>query len=122
LWQLAGVKPPSDRLLVSGRGMAQALRHADETRSYTLSDEATFWQLDGGVELTILIEGDPVLLNTYAVIHSGSESARAFAEWLSTGDGRRRMAGHKVAGRPAFAVWPASCPGDRPESLPCGGR
>jgi tungstate transport system substrate-binding protein len=122
LWTLAGAKPPPDRLLVSGRGMAQALRHADETRSYTLADEATFWQLDDGIELAILVEGDPVLLNTYAVIHDGSLPAAAFAEWLSTGDGRRRMADHQVAGRPAFTVWPASCPGDRPASLPCGDR
>ena len=122
LWTLAGVKPPPDRLLVSGRGMAQALRHADESRSYTLSDEATFWQLAGGLELSVLLENDPVLLNTYAVIHDGSAIARLFADWLASGDGRRRMADHLVAGRPAFIAWPASCQDDHPAALPCGAR
>ena len=119
LWALAGVKPPSNRLLISGRGMAQALRHADESHSYTLSDEATFWQLADGIELSVLFEGDLLLLNTYAVIDNGDPTAQSFADWLSTGDGRRRMAGHKVAGRPAFTVWPASCPGTAPASTPC---
>jgi tungstate transport system substrate-binding protein len=120
LWALAGVQPPPARLLTSGRGMAQALRHADETRSYTLSDEATFRQLAGGLELSVLLEGDPVLLNTYAVIDDGSALARSFTDWLSRGDGRRRMADHLVAGRPAFTVWPASCQDDHPTALPCG--
>jgi hypothetical protein len=68
-----------------------------------------------------MVEDDPILLNTYAVIHAGDPIAQRFADWLSRGDGRQRIAGHRVAGRPAFVVWPVSCPDDRPERLPCAG-
>ncbi len=119
LWTMAGATPSSGKLIVSGRGMAQALRHAEEAHAYTLTDEATFWQLDRELSLEPMVEGDPVLLNTYAVIHAGDPVAQRFAEWLAGGDGRQRMADHRVAGRPAYIVWPPSCPDDRPQSLPC---
>lgn len=119
LWALAGTQPPPDRLVISGRGMAQALRHADEKQAYLLADEATFWQLDDQLDLAILVDGDPVLLNTYAVIHDGDPLAVQLAEWLSRGDGRRGLIAHRVAGRPAFTAWPESCPAATPAALPC---
>jgi tungstate transport system substrate-binding protein len=120
LWAAAGESPPVDRVLVSGRGMAQALRHAEEMRAYTLSDEATFWQLEHELSLTQLFDRDPRLLNTYAVIDS-RRTARAalFASWLLSGEGRAMIAGYRIQGRPAFSVWPAGCPGERPSALPC---
>jgi tungstate transport system substrate-binding protein len=122
LWALAGATPTEATLLVSGRGMAQALRHAQEANAYTLSDEATFWQLDRDITLKVMVEGDPLLLNTYAVIWESDPIAAAFADWLSRAEGRRLMSEHRVAGRSAFTVGPASCPGDAPERLPCAPR
>jgi len=120
LWQRAGVAPSRERLLVSGRGMAITLRQAHEQQAYTLTDEATFWQLQKQLDLVVLSEGDEWLLNTYAVIHRrDSEIAGVFAEWLTTGDGRRLIEGHRIAGRAAFHVWPASCPASTPTALPC---
>ena len=57
LWKAAGVTPPPERLLVSGRSMAVALRHAQERQGYTLSDEATFWQLERQLDLVVLFDG-----------------------------------------------------------------
>lgn len=120
LWQRAGVTPSRERLLVSGRGMAITLRQAHEQQAYTLTDEATFWQLQEQLDLVVLSEGDELLLNTYAVIHPrDSETGGVFAEWLTTGEGRRLIEGHRIAGRAAFHVWPASCPADSPNALPC---
>ena len=120
LWAQAGVKPRTDRLLVSGRGMAQALRHADVMRGYTLSDEATFWQLEDGLSLKQLFDRDPRLLNTYAVIYPRGETLAAqFAEWLLEGEGRRLIESYRVKGRPAFTPWQLGCPGSRPSALPC---
>jgi len=120
LWMLAGVTPSPGRLLVSGQGMANTLRQADEKRAYTLSDEATFWQLQCQLELVVVSEGDPLLLNTYSVIHPrDSKLAASFASWLTRGEGRKRIEGHLIEGRHAFHVWPDSCPGDKPSALPC---
>jgi tungstate transport system substrate-binding protein len=120
LWKLAGVMPASDRLLTSGQGMANTLRQADEKQAYTLSDEATFWQLQRQIDLVALSEGDDLLLNTYAVIYPRAvDTAATFAEWLTRGEGRRRIDGHRIEGRVAFRVWPDACPGDQPSALPC---
>ena len=121
LWKQAGAAPPAGRLLVSGQGMATTLRQAHEMHAYTLSDEATFWQLEKQLDLAIVSEGDDLLLNTYAVIHpKDGETAARFAEWLTRGEGRQRIEDHRVEGRVAFQVWPEQCPGKTPDAIPCG--
>jgi tungstate transport system substrate-binding protein len=111
LWKTAGVMPRADRLLVSGRSMAVALRHAQERQGYTLSDEATFWQLEPQLDLVLLFAGDARLLNTYAVVYPrGNEVADALTEWLTRGPGRERIDRFRAQGRIAFTVWPLGCP------------
>jgi tungstate transport system substrate-binding protein len=122
LWTLAGVTPDPARLIVSGRGMAQALRHADQRRAYTLSDEATFWQFERVLQLATLVQGDDRLLNTYAVVYPESLVAARFADWLAQDEGRTVIASYTVAGRSAFTVWPAGCTGTTPAALPCPTR
>jgi tungstate transport system substrate-binding protein len=121
LWALAGTKPAADRLIISGRGMALALRHADELAASTLSDDATFLQLAPGLRLAALFRGDQRLLNTYAVVYGHDNSnARLLAEWLTTGPGRERTAAYRANGQAVFVVWPDACAGDTPEAKPCG--
>ena len=123
LWTEAGVAPDPAQLLVSGQGMAVTLRQANEREAYTLSDEATFWQLQKQLDLVALLEGDARLLNTYAVIHpQGHRAAAAFATWLASGDGRRRMSEYRIEERVAFTVWPSGCAGDTPAAAPCGAK
>jgi tungstate transport system substrate-binding protein len=121
LWSAAGVQPDQAQLRVSGQGMAVTLRQADEQHGYTLADEATFWQLERQIELVPVLEADPRLLNTYAVVYpSSGGTAERFATWLAHGDGRTRIASFRVQGRVAFTTWPAGCPDDVPGALPCG--
>jgi tungstate transport system substrate-binding protein len=120
LWDTAGVKPPSDRLLTSGRGMAITLRQAAERQGYTLSDEATFWQFEQQLDLTVVLERDPRLVNTYAVVYARhNDKAARFAQWLTRGAGRQRVGDFRVQGRPAFTLWPGGCPDEQPQNLPC---
>jgi tungstate transport system substrate-binding protein len=121
IWKSAGVTMPPDRVITSGSSMAVALRHADEKQAYTISDEATFWQLQQKLSLVQLRTADPELLNTYAVIHAaGDEAASAFASWLSTGEGRELIGGYQIRGRQAFTLWPRDCPNESPSAQPCG--
>ena len=118
LWTAADVKTPV--VLTSGGGMAMTLRQADAQHAYTLTDEATWWQLEREVELSVLLAGDSALLNTYAVIaRRDRPRAVAFAEWLSDGSGRDLIGAFLIAGRKAFAVWPQDCPRDMPARTPC---
>ena len=120
LWSSAGVVPATTRLIVSGRGMAQALRHADEANGYTLADDATFRQLQPQLDLVAFTIADGRLLNTYAVIHpKGDARAEMFAEWLVTGDGRHRLSEYRIDGQMAFTVWPNTCPGHTTDARPC---
>ncbi len=79
-----------------GQGMGAVLRAASDLGAYTLSDRATFLNLSETLDLEVLVEGDPRLLNVYSVIEVADarepEGARAFAEWLMSGAGRRAVA------------------------------
>ena len=122
LWKQAGAAPSTGRLLVSGQSMAITLRQAHEKRAYTLTDEATFWQFQKQLDLAVVSEGDALLLNTYAVIYPrdpDADAAARFTEWLTRGEGRRRIGDHRIEGRVAFQVWPEGCPDTRPDALPC---
>ena len=76
--------------LESGQGMASTLRIASEKGAYTLTDRATFLATGDILELEILVEGDPDLLNIYHVITVNPEKwpginydgAAAFASFL----------------------------------------
>lgn len=122
LWEKAGTRPRSERLLETGQGMAATLRVASERRAYTLTDRATLLQLADTLSLQLLFEHDPDLMNTYAVIaaDNGARSAEVmwFVAWLIDGAGRDRIASFTVAGTHPFAVWPRGHNRDTPDALP----
>ncbi|MEO8682533.1 MAG: substrate-binding domain-containing protein [Vicinamibacterales bacterium] len=119
-WSAAGRRPRDAHLLVSGSGMAQALRHANETRGYVLTDAPTFWQLVPRLDLRILFEHDDRLVNAYAVTNRPSRSAAAaLAAWLVSADGRAAIGAFLIEGRRAYEPWPSDCPGEQPAATPC---
>lgn len=121
LWAEAGSRPDSDDLVISGGSMAIALRHTSERVGYTLSDEATFRQLQPQLDLDALYADDNALLNTYAVTRGRqSDAARVFTEWLTSGAGRGRLEGYKVGGAAIFHAWPFQCPSGHPTVQLCG--
>jgi tungstate transport system substrate-binding protein len=94
--------------------MAQVLGIAAEKRAYTLSDRATFLAQRQGLDLVILSEGDPLLVNPYSVIvvnpakhpHVRREAAERFADFLREPETRRAIAafGKDRYGQPLFFV------------------
>lgn len=119
-WEAAGRRPIVEKLLVSGRGMAQALRHADEARAYTLTDAPTFQQLADNLDLAVVFEDDPRLLNTYAFIHrAGQPQADSLARWLFSDGGRATLGGFMIEGRRGFEPWPSGCAAGAPSDMPC---
>jgi tungstate transport system substrate-binding protein len=89
-WKRAGVEPGGDWYLRAGDGMAAVLRLASEKRAYALSDRGTYLAQRKGLDLAVLCEGDPALVNQYSVIrvnpekhpHVRSEAAARFADFL----------------------------------------
>lgn len=90
LWEESGVTPEGEWYIESGQGMGATLRIASEKLAYTLTDRATYLANRDTLDLAILVEGDPVLLNIYHVITVNPEKwpkvnyqgALAFAEYL----------------------------------------
>jgi len=123
LWQLAGARPAANRLIATGAGMGTTLRVADQQAGYTLTDRATFLQLAPALALRIVSEGDPRLLNTYAVIVNAdhpdtSAAAMSFGRWLSDGAGRTTIASYETGGMTAFHLWPLDRPREHAADLP----
>ena len=91
VWEAAGVEPAGDWYISSGQGMGDVLTMANEQLAYTLSDRATYLAFtQQGIELEILVEGDPVLFNPYGVIavnpnkgpHIQVDLANQFIDWI----------------------------------------
>jgi tungstate transport system substrate-binding protein len=112
VWRRAQVEPAGGWYVQGGGGMAQTLRLADEKRAYTLTDRGTYLSQQKSLDLAVLCEGDPVLVNVYSVIvvspekHPDvkQESARKFADFLLSDEGRRVIAdfGRDRLGQPLF--------------------
>ncbi|MGH7473662.1 MAG: substrate-binding domain-containing protein, partial [Candidatus Methylomirabilales bacterium] len=66
LWKAAGLSPTRIWYVEAGQGMGATLGIASQKQAYTLTDRATFLNLQKTLGLEILLEGDPVLLNPYS--------------------------------------------------------
>jgi tungstate transport system substrate-binding protein len=111
LWEIAKAKPPPPRLVAAGAGMGSTLRVASETASYTLTDRATYMQNAADLELKIMVEGGPLLLNVYSVVMARGQDAEKFFEWLSRGRGRAVIDAYRIGDFQAFTAWPLEIPG-----------
>ncbi|HET6418513.1 MAG TPA: substrate-binding domain-containing protein [Geobacteraceae bacterium] len=69
IWKAVGVSPVGQKWYQpTGLGMGQTLNVASEKNGYTLTDRATYLAFKKTLGLSILREGDPILLNIYHVI------------------------------------------------------
>lgn len=108
------VQPAYDGYLSIGQGMGKTLAFADEKGAYALTDRGTYINYDigrdGGLALEVLVEGDPLLFNPYGVIpinpqkfsHVDYDSAKQFAEWITSKRGQSLIAGYRPLGKPLF--------------------
>jgi tungstate transport system substrate-binding protein len=90
LWKEASLEPGGEWYLSIGSGMSQALRVANEKRAYLLVDRGTWLAMEKELDLAVLHQGDPKLVNQYSVLvvnpakhpHLHAAEARQFAQWL----------------------------------------
>ena len=124
LWKAAGHVPEGARLIETGQGMGATLRIASERQAYVLTDRSTFTQLAPTLKLAIVNEGDPILINTYAIMYRDGltgdrlDNAKQFVAWISEGRGRDLIASFEIRGARTFTIWPAGRPGANPEDMP----
>jgi tungstate transport system substrate-binding protein len=103
VWQKVGIVPKGQPWYIeSGSGMGQTLTIADARQAYTISDRATWLAFSGKIQLPIMVERDPVLLNVYHVmpvnpakfpgVPINAAGAQAFADFLVTPDTQQVIA------------------------------
>lgn len=68
IWEEAEVEPEGDWYLEVGQGMGETILIANEKNAYTLTDRGTYLAQQKNIQLKILSEGDPLLLNPYGII------------------------------------------------------
>jgi len=114
LWRVAEIDPAKagggSWYRDIGGGMGAALNTAQAMRAYTISDRGTWLSFGNKGDLTVLVEGDPRLLNRYDVILLNPEKhpvpkqalAQRFAQWLLSPEGQAAIGGYEVAGEQLF--------------------
>lgn len=113
VWKAAGVEPAGDWYISAGQGMGDVLIMAEEQQAYTLSDRATYLAFTlNGIDLEIVVEGDPVLFNPYGVIavnpnkgaHIQADLANQFIDWIVSDEAQTLIGqfGVKDFGAPLF--------------------
>ena len=113
LWKAAGITAEGQSWYQeSGQGMGATLTITSEKQGYTLTDRATYLATKANLELDILTEGDPVLLNIYHVITVNPdkssminvEGAQAFLEFMISDQAQEaiRTFGVDKYGQPLF--------------------
>lgn len=113
LWQNAGLDPAGqDWHLETGQGQGATLLVASEKDAYALVDRGTYLAYQQNLELDILVEGDPFLLNVYHVItvnpekwpETNLEAANAFADFITSPEGQNIIGEFGVMdyGQPLF--------------------
>ena len=98
IWEACGITPEGDWYVEAGTGMGAVLEMANEMLAYTLSDRATWLNLDLNEDLKIVCENDDsgILYNQYGVIcvnpekndQINHEGAKAFQEWIVSDEGQ----------------------------------
>jgi len=102
-----------------GQGMGATLTLANEKLAYTLSDRGTYIARRSGLELLVLVEGDPLLFNPYGVIAVNPEKhpsvnfrlAQEFISYLTSYPNQQKIAQYRKEGEvlfhPSSADWKA---------------
>lgn len=110
LWEKAEVKPEGDWYLAVNKGMGDTLVMTNEKQGYTLADRGTFASMKDKLNLIIVSEGDPLLLNPYGIIavnpdkHSqvNYEGAMALIDFITSQEGKDIINNYKVNGQQLF--------------------
>jgi tungstate transport system substrate-binding protein len=92
IWKADNIKPAGSWYISAGKGMGDVLMMANEKNAYTLTDKATYLSMKDKLDLQIVVDSSPDLLNQYTVIevnpdkHQGinKKGADKFVNWITS--------------------------------------
>ena len=99
IWKKALIEPNGSWYISAGKGMGEVLQMADEKLAYTLSDRGTYLSMQGNLDLEIVVETAPDLLNQYGIIVVNPEKnpdvhqdeAQQFLEWMLSKETQQKI-------------------------------
>ena len=96
----------------TGQGMGATLTITSEKQAYTITDRATYLATKDKLQLGILVQGDPLLLNIYHVItvnpakstSINEKGAKAFLDFMISDEAQKAIKtfGVEKYGEPLF--------------------
>ncbi len=113
IWEMKGIEPKGEWYESAGQGMGAVINIANEQQAYTMSDRSTYLaRLAEGLELDIIVEGDPPLFNPYGVMPVNpeladginAEGALAFVDWITSEEAQALIGEYGIEkyGKPLF--------------------
>lgn len=114
IWKRLGITPSNKTqtwYVEAGAGMGTVLRMANEKKAYTLTDRATWLSFKSQLtEMAVLVQGDVILLNPYAIILVNPEKypqrnykgALMLAKWMISEEGQNLIASFTKEGEILF--------------------
>lgn len=110
LWASIEAEPGFRGYMEAGRGMGHTLQMTSELQGYTLTDRGTWLAMKDKLDLKVVLQADPRLLNPYQVIlvnpqrhpHVKVRGARAFMAWLVSTAGQQAIGDFRINGEILF--------------------
>lgn len=110
LWREAGVVPAGPWYHQTGSGTGVTLEAAARMNGYAWADRASWLPFRNRADMTLLVQGDPRMVNQYSVIlvnparHPQVKAAdgQAFINWLVSPAGQAAIASFRIAGEKAY--------------------
>ena len=118
IWDEVGITPGGDWYQETGEFMGATLKIADENEGYFMTDRSTYIAMRDDLNLEILVEGDPDLVNYYSAIAVNPEKypninyelTRTFIEYIVSPEGRTIIEnfGRDKYGEPLYHLFGAN--------------
>ena len=116
LWKNAGIALPDKEkwYVQTGQGMLATINVTQEKNGYTMTDRGTYIkyqdQQGGEAPLTIMVEGDDILLNQYSVLTLNPENcpnaeydlALKFSDWMASDSAQTKIGEFRLLGKTLF--------------------
>ena len=116
LWKNAGIALPDKEewYVQTGQGMLATINVTQEKNGYTMTDRGTYIkyqdQQGGDAPLTVLVEGDDILLNQYSVLTLNPDNcpdakydlALKFSDWMASDAAQTKINEFRLLGKKLF--------------------
>lgn len=109
-WEKAGIDEFSEWYISVGQGMSDTLRITGDMQGYALTDRGTYLSLKDTLNLEVVLQGEPALLNQYGIMavnpqrhsHAKYNKAVKLIDFMLSPEGEAITASFQIRGESLF--------------------